>query len=434
MKKKQSRIENLISKFLLLHNRKIDLSLDRINRLNKDLKINLANLQSKTITVSGTNGKWSTAKTISSIFEAAGYKVDLFTSPHVQNYTERFVFESKEVSEEILFNLLSEVRLKNSSNPITVFELLTSAFYFYSATKSKSDIVIAENGLFQRYDSVASIGHHLMNVTCSIGLDHLDWLPDGKKNIDQIIIEKMSNINSSNIVVAKQSDSQVLNKIERKIKNNQANKIIFSKDYNYETNNSGFLYKDNFGSIQLPKPNLLGEHQISNTACAISAVRNLKNFKIKDEHIINGIRSIKNMRGRLQIIDKGPLKKIAPTNTILCDVAHNPSAGNVIKKYLDTLDKKKEIYMVCGMMKNKIHKEFISNFKIVNEILAIDIPNNNNCIKKEELKKIVEEIGIKARVSNSIKDAVKYIANKDKNSVIFIVGSIFLIGEVLNLS
>ena len=94
--KKQSRIENLISKFLLLHDRKIDLSLDRINRLNKDLKINLKKLRPKTITVSGTNGKWSTATTVRSIFEAAGYKVDLFTSPHVQSYTERFIFESKE--------------------------------------------------------------------------------------------------------------------------------------------------------------------------------------------------------------------------------------------------------------------------------------------------------------------------------------------------
>ena len=75
--KKQSRIENLISKFLQLHDRKIDLSLDRINRLNKDLKINIDNLQAKTVTLSGTNGKWSTATTIRSIFEAAGYKVDL---------------------------------------------------------------------------------------------------------------------------------------------------------------------------------------------------------------------------------------------------------------------------------------------------------------------------------------------------------------------
>ena len=138
-------------------------------------------------------------------------------------------------------------------------------------------------------------------------------------------------------------------------------------------------------------------------------------------------------KGRLEIIDKGPLKKIAPTNTIFCDVAHNPSAGNAIRKYLDTLNKNKEIYIICGMMKNKIHKEFISNFKIANEILAVDIPNNNNCIKKEELKKIIEKTGIKARTINSIEDAVKYAANKNKDSIIFIVGSIFLVGEVLNL-
>jgi len=163
--KKQSRIENLISKFLLLHDRKIDLSLDRINRLNRDLKIDLNKLKKKTITISGTNGKWSIAATIRSIFEAAGYKADLFTSPHVQSYTERFVFESKEISEEKLYDLLTQVESKNSSKPITVFELLTSAFYFHSALKSKSDIVITENGLFQRYDSVSSIGHHLMNIT-----------------------------------------------------------------------------------------------------------------------------------------------------------------------------------------------------------------------------------------------------------------------------
>ena len=77
--KKQSRIESLISKFLLLHDRKIDLSLERVNKLNKILKIDFNKLKEKTITVSGTNGKWSTAITISSIFEAAGYKVDLFT-------------------------------------------------------------------------------------------------------------------------------------------------------------------------------------------------------------------------------------------------------------------------------------------------------------------------------------------------------------------
>ena len=409
--KKQSRIENLISKFLLLHDRKIDLSLDRVNRLNKDLKIDIDKLQKKTVTVSGTNGKWSTAVTISSIFEAAGYKVDLFTSPHVQNYTERFIFESKEISEENLFDLLSEVESKNASKAITVFELLTSAFYFYSGAKSKSDVVVAENGLFQRYDSVSSIGHHLMNAICSIGLDHLDWLPENKRTIDQIIVEKTSNIKCSNIVVSKQSDIQTLNKIKQSIEKNPAKKIIFSADYNYEITKDGLLFKDEFGSLQLPKPNLLGEHQISNAACAISAVRNLKKYKIKDEHIIDGIKAIKNAKGRLEILKKGFLKKLAPSNTIICDIGHNPSASAVIKKYLNTLDKNKKVFVICGMMNNKIHDKFLSNFKHVNEIITIDIPNNKNCIKKEALQKIAEKVGIKNRTSNSIQDAIKYKLN-----------------------
>ena len=432
--KKQQKIENLISKFLQLHDRKIDLSLDRINRLNKELKIDLNKLKVKTITITGTNGKWSTAATVRSIFEAAGYKIDLFTSPHVQNYTERFIFESKEISEKDLYNLLSEVGLKNSSKPITVFELLTSAFYFHSALKSKSDLIIAENGLFQRYDSVSSIGHHLMNIICQIGLDHLDWLPKDKQTIDQIIIEKTSNIMSSNIAVSKQNEPKILEKIQQSIKNNPAKKIIFSKDYNYEINSNGFLYEDKFGSLQLPKPNLLGDHQIINTACAISAVRSLKEYKIKNEHIIKGIKSIKNMRGRLEIINKGILKKLAPTNTILCDIAHNPSAGLAISDYLNTLNKNKKIFMICGMMNNKIHDKFILNFKQVSEIVTIDIPNQKNSIKKEDLKKIIENVGINAKTSNSVQDAVKYIANKDKDSIILIIGSIFLIGEVLNLN
>jgi len=85
-------------------------------------------------------------------------------------------------------------------------------------------------------------------------------------------------------------------------------------------------------------------------------------------------------------------------------------------------------------MKNKIHEKFILNFKQVSEIIAIDIPNNKNCITKENLKKIIEKIGIKTETSNSIQSAIRYIADKDQSAIIVIVGSIYLIGEVLNLN
>ena len=78
--------------------------------------------------------------------------------------------------------------------------------------------------------------------------------------------------------------------------------------------------------------------------------------------------------------------------------------------------------------------EFLYNFKQVSEIITVDIPNNKNCITKEDLKKIADNIGIKSETSNSIQEAIKYISNKDQESIILIIGSIFLIGEVLNLN
>ena len=434
MMQNQTKIEKLLIKLPIL--RKIDLSLSRINRLNKDLNIDLDKLQSKTCTITGTNGKFSIATTMRSIFEAAGYKVDVFTSPHISHYSERYVFESKEISENELFELFLEISKVNGSKPITIFEFLTAAFYYYCDKNSNSQIILAENGLFNFADAVTSIGKHLQKIITSCGLDHLDWLPAGKKTIDQVINEKTKNITCSNIIVSEQSNNQILNKIKDNIKNNPAKQIIFSQNYFYDINKDGFLYNDEFGTIQLPKPDLLGKHQIVNLACAIAAVRNLKKYKITNEHIIKGIASIKNIKGRLSVLSKGRLKQLAPTNTIICDIASNPSAAKVISKYLNTLDKNKKIYVISGMLQNKIHDLFFSELKQtdISEILAIDIPNNKNSIKKEDLKKIIEKIGIKSKTSNSIQDAIKYIASKDKNSVILILGSIYLYGEVLNLN
>ena len=105
----------------------------------------------------------------------------------------------------------------------------------------------------------------------------------------------------SNIIVSEQSNNQILNKIKENIKNNPAKQVIFSQNYFYDINKEGFLYNDEFGTIQLPKPDLLGKHQIVNLTCAIAAVRNLKKYKITNEHIIKGIASIKNIKGRLFI-------------------------------------------------------------------------------------------------------------------------------------
>ena len=426
------KIKKILKRLLHLHPREIDLSLDRIKRLNREL----GNPQDKLkiISITGTNGKYSIAQTIRSILEEAGYACDLYTSPHIKKINERFIFSGKEISDEDLYDLFEEVEKKNNNQIITFFEFLTSCF-FLKASRSNSDISIVENGLFNNFDAASAIKQNLMSIISSVGLDHLEWLPENDRNIDRIIFEKTSKLLHSKIIVSEQSNQNILKKIEQSIRSNPSKKVIFGKDYSYVKEERGFIFQDTFGKIELPYPNLPGAHQISNVSCAIAAIRNLENYKVKNTHIKKGITKIKNI-ARLQMINEGRLKKLAPTNILVVDGTHNPLGASVTKKYLDTFNKDKKIYMILGMMNNKQHKEYLAYFKDprIDTIVTVDIPNQKNCIKKEALKKIIESVGIKAKTSNSIKDAIQYISNKNKNSTILIIGSIFLIGEVLNFN
>ena len=426
------KIKKILNRLLRLHPREIDLSLDRIKRLNHEL----GNPQDKLkiISITGTNGKYSIAQTIRSILEEAGYTCDLYSSPHVISITERFVFLGKEISDDELCDLLDEVERINKGQGITFFEFLTSCF-FLKASKSKSDISIVESGLFNRFDACSAIKQNLMSVISSIGLDHLEWLPENDRNVDRVIFEKTSKLLHSKIIVSEQSDQIILDKIEKAIASNSSKKILFSKDFSYSIKKNGFVFQDVFGKIELPYPNLLGAHQVANASCGIAAVRNLEDYPVNIDHIKKGITKIKSSIARLQIIEKGKLKELAPTNTLIVDGTHNPLGAEVTGKYLDTLDKNKNIYMILGMMNNKLHKDFLSHFKNkVFSITAIDIPNQKNSIKKEKLNKIIKTIGIKSKTESSIQSSLQFISKEDQNAIIFICGSLYLCGEVLNLN
>ena len=426
------KIKKILKKFLGLHPREIDLSLDRIKRLNHEL----GNPQNKLkiISITGTNGKNSIALFIRSILEEAGYTCDLYSSPHVISITERFVFSGKEISDDKLCDLLEEVEKINKGQSITFFEFLTSCF-FLKASRSRSDISIVESGLFNRFDACSAIKQNLMSVISSIGLDHLEWLPENDRNVDRVIFEKTSKLLHSKIIVSEQSDQIILDKIEKAIASNPSKKILFSKDFSYSIKKNGFVFQDVFGKIELPYPNLLGAHQVANASCGIAAVRNLEDYPVNIDHIKKGITKIKSSIARLQIIEKGKLKELAPTNTLIVDGTHNPLGAEVTRKYLDTLDKNKNIYMILGMMNNKLHKDFLSHFKNkVFSITAIDIPNQKNSIKKEKLNQIIKKIGIKSKTESSIQSSLQFISKEDQNAIIFICGSLYLCGEVLNLN
>jgi len=422
------KLQKIIERLQKLHPKKIDLNLDRVQNLCKKLGNPQENL--KCISIIGTNGKYSTIQTIKAILKEAKIDCNIYTSPHIQKINERFVYNNNEIEDDDLANLLSQVEEINNNEQITFFEILTAAF-FYGAKKFSNNITLVETGLFHRYDATNILKKNLASVITTIGLDHLDWLPKNEQTIDKIIFEKTSSLLNSNIIISKQTSKDILDKIKSSIKENKSKKIIFNDHYNYLINENNFFYEDEFGNLKLPLPNLIGQFQLTNISAAIATIRNVKNLNITDEQIKKGITKIKSI-ARLQEIKNGKLKNLMKNNKLFVDGSHNPLGAKVLAEYIDTLNCKK--HMILGMMLNKDHNQYLSYFKgKINSLTTIDIPNQENAIGRNELKNKIKLKGLKIYSKPSIQEAISSIPLKD-NEIIFITGSLYLAGEVLNLN
>ena len=421
------KLQKIVEHLQRLHPKEIDLSLDRT----RNLLEKLGNPQDKIecISVVGTNGKFSTIQALYAILKEADYKCNIYTSPHIKIINERFVFNNKTLTDDELTNLFSEVEEANNGMQITFFEILTVA-YFHYAKKYPENINLIESGLFHRFDATNILKKNLASIVTAIGLDHLDWLPKEEQNVEKIIFEKTSTLLNSKIIIAKQNSNKITNSIETTIKDNSSKKIFFNKDYNFTFKENNFFYfEDEFGSLKLPKPNLTGEFQLENISTAIVTARQLKNYKITDEHIKNGITKIESI-ARLQEIKSGKLKNFSKNNLLFVDGSHNPLGAKVLNEYLQSLNCNKHI--ILGMMANKDHNEYMSHFKNIKSLTTIDIPNQPNAIKGIELKKKIKTFK-NIKYQNSIEEAIVSIDLKT-GDIILITGSLYLAGEVLNLN
>ena len=423
--------KKILKRLLQLHPKSVDLSLNRIKRLLKDLN-NPEKKIANAIQVVGTNGKHSVCSALREIFETADYKVNLNISPSLRRFNERYYFSGKYISDNKLHDLLIEVEKINQNKNITFHEFICACF-FLEASRNKSDVNIFESGLFFRLDASNVLEKNIASVVTPIGIDHKDFLKEG--TIDEIVYEKCSHLLGGSKIIVSEQKKYVLEKIKKNISNNSSEKFIFGENYSYKKNSKSFIYKDKLGEMYLPIPNLLGDFQISNVSTAIATARNLDQFRITESHIKEAVTKIRS-EGRLQSITKGKLRKyVSKNNQILIDGAHNPLAASVIKKYLETLGTGKKIFMLLGMMANKEHKKFIQIFKNrVHSIITLDIPNQINFIEKGKLSKIARSCGIPSKTENSIKSALKNVAKKNNNAIIFCTGSLYFVGEILNLN
>ena len=425
------KIQKILKRLLQLHPKGIDLSLDRIKRLLKNLN-NPEKKITNAIQVVGTNGKYSFCSALREIFETAGYAVNMNISPSLKRFNERYYLSGKYISDDQLHDLLVEVEKINNDQSITFHEFICACF-FLVASRNKGDVNILESGLFFRLDASNVLEKNIASVVMPIGIDHKDFLKKG--TIDEIVYEKCSHLLGGSKIVVSEQKNNVLEKIKKNIANNSSEKSIFGENYSFKKNTKGFIFKDKLGEMNFPLPNLLGDFQISNVSTAIATARTLDQFNITQTHIKKAIIKIRS-EGRLQNITQGKLRKyISKNNQILIDGAHNPLAALAITKYLETFNKKRKIIMVLGMMANKEHREFIQIFKSrIHSIIALDIPNQVNFIKKEKLSKIAQSCDIPSKTENSIELALKGIAKENDNAIIFCTGSLHFVGEILNLN
>ncbi len=420
------KLQKILSRFLKLHPKEIDLSLDRI----KNLCEKLGNPQDKikAISVVGTNGKHSTISVIFSILKEAKIKCNVYTSPHIQKINERFIFDSQELDDKSLADLFEEVEKINDNQKITFFEILT-ACYFYKAAQYPSNINLIEAGLFHRFDATNILKSNLASIVCSISKDHLDWLPKDQQSIERIVFEKTSSLLNSNIIVSKQKSINTTDYIKKTIKKNSSKKLYFNEDFSYSAGeNSFFYYEDKFGGLKLPTPNVLGQFQLENISTAIATLR-LLDLDIKDIDYKNGLTKIKSI-GRLQEIKSGKLKSLIKNNKLIIDGSHNEDGARVLNEYLKTLECNKHV--ILGMMANKDHEKYISYFKDISSLTTIDIPGQPNSISGKELKEKFK--GIKnVQYKKNIEQAIESIPLKE-NDLVIITGSLYLAGEMLNLN
>ena len=418
------KLQTVISKIEKRHNKKIDLSLDRtFNLLNK-----LGNPHNKlknVITVVGTNSKASMASALSTILSESGLKYNLFTSPHLQSYTERFIFNNKEIYENDLATLLENTERVLGNDNATAFEILTCAFIKH-AENFKDNINIIEAGLFHRFDSTNVFKQNLLTLLGVIHLDHLNWLKN--KTIEGVIFEKTTSLPLSKIFVNKQMNSEIQTKIKKSLLKNKSKKYYYGDDFNIAKSENGFVYyQDAFGEMTLPQPNLIGDHQLFNISTSIAASRRI--FNVSDTNIKNSMKKIR-LKGRLEEIKSGKLKNLIGKNRLIVDGGHNINSAISISNWVK--QQSETVHLICGMMNDKPHKEFVNQFKnYVNSITLIDIPNQEGSISKEEFKKKIGDKNI--NTAESIEESLM-LNNKDKNCIFLCAGSLYLAGEVLNIN
>jgi dihydrofolate synthase / folylpolyglutamate synthase len=427
----------ILSRFLPLHPKKIDLSLSRIERLLAALDHPEARLP-PVIHVAGTNGKGSTIAFMRAILEAAGQRVHVYTSPHLVRFHERIRLGRRGggelVDDERLFDAFEACERANAGRPITVFEITTAAA-FKLFSENPADYLLLEVGLGGRVDATNVVDRPVATVVTPVSFDHPEHLG---ATVEQIAREKAGIFKPQVPAILSTQSPAALHVLERAAAVLGAPLLVGGQDYGVREEHGRLVYEDESGLLDLPLPRLLGRHQHGNAGTAIATLRCLDPLlraKVFEQGMIHA-----EWPARLQRLACGHLVDLAPDNAELwLDGGHNEEGGRALAQALADFEEKssRPLIVVCGMLSTKDPSAFLGFFKgLAQEILAVPIAHQEHSRPAAEIAAAADAAGLPAVACGSVSQALSYLSARawPVPPRLLITGSLYLAGDVLALN
>jgi len=422
--------DRVLTRLMQLHPKKIDLSLGRIERL----LAALGNPQDRlppVIHVAGTNGKGSTVATMRACLEAAGYRADVYTSPHLVRFRERIRLGGSLIDEDALLDVLEECERANGGEPITFFEITTAAA-FLAFARTPADIVLLETGLGGRLDATNVVRRPAVAAITPVSLDHQAFLGD---SVAAIAGEKAGILKPGVPAVIGPQPAEAAAAIEARAAAVGAPLFRWEREWRCDGSGPGMRYSGTHWNLDLPPPSLAGAHQIANAGVALACLEQLcgqlPGFSFSEDAIAAGLRRI-DWPARLQRLIRGPLGASLPSGWELwLDGGHNPAAGVVLAQAAEAW-RGGPLYLIVGMLNTKDADGFLAPLAPhARALRALTIPGEENAYPASRIAAAARSLGIEADESESVEQALRDMLRKEGPARVLICGSLHLAGIVL---
>ena len=377
----------------------------------------------RTLHIAGTNGKGSTAAMAAALLQVAGYRVGLYTSPHLVEFRERICVNGEMIAESQVAQLTEQLQTLCQPDLSPTFFEYTTAMAFQHFADSGVDVAVLEVGLGGRFDATNVVTPMACAVT-TISLDHQEYLGTTRSSI---AFEKAGIIKPGVPVVLGRLEDDAWRTIEQVARERQAPVFRLNKDFRTEGEGpQQFSYRGLGMQYDGLTCTLEGRHQLDNAACALALLGAAapQGIAVTAEAVRAGLRAV-NWAGRLEVVDRRP--------TILLDGAHNPAAATALADYLMHSDRSHPFHpvvLVLGMMRDKDHRDFVEPLRgLVDEVVLTqaDLPRSATA---QELRASLEGLLPHTHVVPSLSDAMalaRQLAMSD--GLVCVTGSLMLVGE-----